>query len=381
VFSRLRSVPKNYDWGTPNAMSELQGLAPTHQPEAELWFGSHPMSQCTVDDSGDNPDFLSWLEKTGHQFPLLVKFLAASQPLSIQVHPDADQAAAGFAHEDSEGVALDSPKRMFKDSHAKPELLIALSDTFDALWGLLPSTLRAERLRRFASTGLADRSVRGLGELTDEDAVATVMAGGDRVNEWAEDLAAWSVLENPADSAQGSLEREIFARITQAFPGDSGIVVAFLMHTLRLTRGEALFVSPGQIHAYVGGFGLEVMLPSDNVVRGGLTSKHQDAELFLQTATAPPMETPPLVLPVTGDGRDVYASAVMPFSVSGITGDGEIPASADAVILGERGRFSISRAGAGQELERGEVYFVAGNGEPLQVRGHGAAWLVEPRGN
>jgi mannose-6-phosphate isomerase class I len=71
----------------------------------------------------------------------------------------------------------------------------------------------------------------------------------------------------------------------------------------------------------------------------------------------------------------------MPFSVSGITGDGEIPASADAVILGERGRFSISRAGAGQELERGEVYFVAGNGEPLQVRGQGAAWLVEPRGN
>ena len=381
MFSRLRSVPKNYDWGTPNAMSELQGLAPTHQPEAELWFGSHPMSQCTVDDGDENPDFLSWLEKTGRQFPLLVKFLAASQPLSIQVHPDADQAAAGFAREDGEGVALDSPKRMFKDSHAKPELLIALSDTFDALWGLLPSPLRATRLERFAATGLAERSVHGLGELTDDDALATVMAGGDHVNEWAEDLAAWSVREDPADSAEGSLEREIFARITQVFPGDRGIVVAFLMHTLRLTRGEALFVSPGQIHAYVGGFGLEVMLPSDNVVRGGLSSKHQDAELFLQTATAPPMETPPLLLPVTRDGCDVYESVTMPFRVSGITGDSEIPASADAVIFGEKGRFSISRAGAGQEVQRGEVYFVAGDSAPLDVRGQGAAWLVEPRGN
>lgn len=381
MFSRLRSVPKTYDWGTPNAMSELQGLAPTYQPEAELWFGSHPMSQCTVDDSGDNPDFLSWLEKTGHQFPLLVKFLAASQPLSIQVHPDADQAAAGFAREDAAGVALDSPKRMFKDSHAKPELLIALSDTFDALWGLLPSQLRATRLERLAATGLAERSVRGLGELTDEDALATVIAGGDRVDEWAEDLAAWSVGEDPADSAEGSLEREIFARITQAFPGDRGIVVAFLMHTLRLNRGEALFVSPGQIHAYVDGFGLEVMLPSDNVVRGGLTSKHQDADLFLQTATAPPTETPPLVFPVIRDGRAVYESATMPFSVSGITGDSEIPAIVDAVILGENGQFSLSRAGAKQTVGRGEAYFVSRDSEPLQVRGQGAAWLVEPRGN
>jgi mannose-6-phosphate isomerase len=207
------------------------------------------------------------------------------------------------------------------------------------------------------------------------------MAGGDRVNEWAGDLAAWSVREEPPGSEEGSLEREIFARIAQAFPGDRGIVVAFLMHALRLTRGEALFVSPGQIHAYVGGFGLEVMLPSDNVVRGGLTSKHQDADLFLQTATAPPMEVPPLVLPVTRDGRAVYENATMPFSVSGISGDSEIPAIVDAVILGENGQFSLSRAGAGQELERGEVYFVPGNGEPLQVRGQGAAWLVEPRGN
>ena len=381
MFSRLRSVPKNYDWGTPDAMSQLQGLDPTHQPEAELWFGSHPMSECTVDDGGENPDFLSWLGKTGHQFPLLVKFLAASKPLSIQVHPDAEQAAAGFAAENSEGLALEAPGRTFKDRNPKPELLIALSESFDALWGLLPSTLRTKRLERFAATGLAERSVHGLGELTDDDALATVIAGGDHVNEWADDLAAWSIREGFADSAEGVLEREIFARITQAFPGDPGIVVAFLMHTLRLNRGEALFVSPGQIHAYVGGFGLEVMLPSDNVVRGGLTSKHQDAELFLRTATVPPMETPPIVLPATRDGRAVYENAAMPFSVSGIVGDSEIPAIVDAVILGENGQFSLSRAGASQEVQRGEVYFVAGDSAPLEVRGQGAAWLVEPRGN
>jgi mannose-6-phosphate isomerase len=209
--------------------------------------------------------------------------------------------------------------------------------------------------------------------------LATVIAGGDRVNEWADDLAAWSFMEERADSAEGMLDREIFKRITQTFPGDRGIVLAFLMHVLRLQRGEALFVSPGQIHAYVGGFGLEVMLPSDNVVRGGLTSKYQDADLFLQTATAPPMEAPPRVSPIHRDGRSVYQSPTMPFSVSGISAGGEIPTSADALILGENGTFALSRAGASQELQRGEVYFVAGASHPLQVRGQGAAWIVESR--
>jgi mannose-6-phosphate isomerase len=268
---------------------------------------------------------------------------------------------------------------MFKDSHAKPELVIALSDTFDALWGLLPSTLRAKRLERFAATGLAERSVHGLGELTDDDALATVMAGGDHVNEWAEDLAAWSVREEPADSEEGVLEREIFARIAQAFPGDRGIVVAFLMHTLRLRRGEALFISPGQIHGYVAGFGLEAMLPSDNVVRSGLTSKHQDANLFLRIATTPPMDVAPRVAPVHHDGQIIYKSSTMPFRVAAIIKDGSIPCARDSLILGETGEFTLSRAGTSQVVRRGEVYFVAGEVEPLQIRGHGNAWLVEPR--
>ncbi len=93
------------------------------------------------------------------------------------------------------------------------------------------------------------------------------------------------------------------------------------------------------------------------------------------------MDAPPLVLPVTRDGRAVYDSPAMPFSVSGIVGDGDIPAITDALILGETGEFTLSRERASQPIRRGEVYFVAGNSEPLQVRGQGTAWLVEPRGN
>ena len=83
--------------------------------------------------------------------------------------------------------------------------------------------------------------------------------------------------------------------------------------------------------------------------------------------------------PINSDGLSVSESTTMPFSISGITAGGEVPTSADAVILGEKGRFALSRVGASQELQRGEVYFAAGASDPLQVSGQGAAWLVEPR--
>jgi mannose-6-phosphate isomerase len=45
-----------------------------------------------------------------------------------------------------------------------------------------------------------------------------------------------------------------------------------------LKPGEAIFLSAGVLHAYVHGLGMELMANSDNVLRGGLTSKYIDAD-------------------------------------------------------------------------------------------------------
>src|SRR5690606_1816589 len=66
---------------------------------------------------------------------IMLKVLAAERPLSLQVHPDEPRARAGFAAEQAAGVALDAADRVFKDPHAKPEMVYALS-TFDTLVGL-----------------------------------------------------------------------------------------------------------------------------------------------------------------------------------------------------------------------------------------------------
>src|SRR5699024_12777414 len=47
---------------------------------------------------------------------------------------------------------------------------------------------------------------------------------------------------------------------------------------VHLQPGEALAMDAGVLHAYLFGTGIEIMASSDNVLRGGLTSKHVDIE-------------------------------------------------------------------------------------------------------
>ena len=42
-----------------------------------------------------------------------------------------------------------------------------------------------------------------------------------------------------------------------------------------------MFLEAGVLHAYLEGTGIELMANSDNVIRGGLTSKHVDVEELL----------------------------------------------------------------------------------------------------
>ena len=68
-----------------------------------------------------------------------------------------------------------------------------------------------------------------------------------------------------------------------------------------LQPGEALHLTAGNLHAYLGGAGIELMGASDNVVRGGLTEKHVDVDELLRI-----LDTTPLVEPVmkaTRSGR------------------------------------------------------------------------------
>ena len=281
-MDRLEGRLQHYDWGSRDALAHLRGASPSGLPEAELWFGAHPTAPAMI-DRGDGrcldevvaaaPD-----EQLGGAttlrngtLPFLVKLLAADRPLSLQVHPDREQAAAGHAAEEAAGVAVDAPHRTFVDPHPKPELVVAVS-SFRALCGFRQVE---EALEVAAAFGLPDEAFSPLGPQGGgawPEVVERLLASTDedtaRLLGTCEDL-----LGGPWD-ATATLVQEVATRS----PDDPALMLVPLLVEHHLQEGEALFLGAGVLHAYLGGVAVEVMASSDNVLRAGLTNKHVDID-------------------------------------------------------------------------------------------------------
>jgi len=65
-------------------------------------------------------------------------------------------------------------------------------------------------------------------------------------------------------------------QLADQYPGDPGVLVSLLMNRVILEPGQALYLPAGNLHAHLMGTGVEIMTNSDNVLQGGLTTKHVD---------------------------------------------------------------------------------------------------------
>jgi mannose-6-phosphate isomerase len=63
---------------------------------------------------------------------------------------------------------------------------------------------------------------------------------------------------------------------------DRGIFSVYLFNLVGVQKGEAIFQDAGVPHAYLEGQNVEIMASSDNVLRGGLTTKHIDVKELLK---------------------------------------------------------------------------------------------------
>jgi len=265
------------------------------RPWAEWWMGTHPLAPSTLDDG-------SALESVAGDLPYLLKFMAAAQPLSLQTHPDKAQAHAGFEEENQRGVPLDAPNRIYRDRSAKPEMLCALT-SFDTLCGFRPvddtlallSDIGAHDLARL----LQDQKLPG--------AVAALYRG---------EFDPSSTID--ACRRHDRPETNLVTELDGVYPGDPSVVVTLLLNRVMLTAGEAIFLGPGNLHAYLRGFGVEVMANSDNVVRGGLTVKHIDVDELLTVLDFEPLADPRVPRTEVEPAHWRYDTPSAPFVVSRI---------------------------------------------------------------
>jgi mannose-6-phosphate isomerase len=342
----VRGVAQHYAWGDVQAIPELLGVPADGRPWAEWWLGTHPGAPASLDDGTP-------LSIVAGRLPYLLKLLAAGEALSLQTHPDAATASIGFDRENAAGLALDDARRIYRDPNAKPEVLIALT-SFDALCGFRPEADTATLLRSIGAEDLAHRL------LTDGLAAAVAAMYRGTVDTDAVVRGC---------GAHPSPEATLVARLAMQYPNDPSVVVTLFLHRVRLQPGEAIYLTPGNLHAYLHGVGVEVMGASDNVVRGGLTPKHVDVEELLRVLRFEPLADP-VVRPVSlGGGMWHYPTPGAPFAVV------RIDVGTRQLYTAEGRDLLLCTSGDAGTVHRGETVFLEA-GEQVVVHGPSTLFAV-----
>jgi mannose-6-phosphate isomerase class I len=380
---RVRGRVQHYAWGSTDAIPELLGQAnPKHEPFAELWLGAHPElpAQATI-GSGEialnrltavaGPRLLG--ERAFQQFdgvfPFLMKILAAVKPLSIQAHPNTEQAASGFARENHAGLDLDDPQRNYKDGMHKPELISALEDFY--------------ALRGFRPIGEISRAVHNMPELNDlvPDGILThdgmielyvdlMQLPQPEVNRRLSPLMQRMRSTNEhrkfekADPEYWAIRAD--DEFSHGVDKDRGLFSVFLLNLVALRPGQAMYLPAGEPHCYLEGTGVEIMANSNNVLRGGLTLKRVDVDELLSVLTFECGK--PTALEFERDrGSGVRARYVTPaleFELSRVelnSGETDVAGGTRGVELGIvlDGKLKIdSRDGPTLDLERGQSFLI-----------------------
>jgi len=280
----MKNPIKNYLWGSKTFLAKLFGQdEQTFEPQAELWMGTHPqgISQIKVNDNwisletfiaNDSEKVLGKriASQSGNKLPFLFKILAIDKPLSIQVHPDKNQAAIGFESENQREIPLSAPNRNFKDRSHKPELVCALTP----LWAMCGFRSYEAIQSNFMSMNVS-QEIFNPEQTINKFFYQLMHLDIDQKNQ----LIATAVQH--AQSRTEQTHWQWVTRLAMHFPNDIGVLAPLFLNIFCLNPGQGLFLQPGILHAYLDGNAVEIMCNSDNVIRGGLTVKHIDVETLL----------------------------------------------------------------------------------------------------
>lgn len=379
----LENPVRSYAWGSPTVIPELLGRNSSGEPQAELWVGAHPGSPSTVVDDGRTLDrFIaadprsslgeSACARFGPALPFLLKVLAVQRPLSIQVHPNLEQAAAGYAAEDAAGIPVDSPQRSYRDRNHKPEMALAVTD-FEALLGFAEPAHIAAVLEAFGHPDLDAAA-----ELLRAAGLATLVRRWLTLDSEETDRLVTEVAKIAAQHSA----RDPFAlvsRLAEDYPGDRGVLIALLMRHVRLRPGEAVFVPAGAPHAYLAGVAVEAQASSDNTVRAGLTPKHVDVAEAMRLLRYDGHGTVAVVPTPGARGELVYAEpGVSEFRMSRVepSSEGvELPAGPRLILVLD-GWADVNSGASQYRLQRGQAAFVQAAEPAPRLAGRGVAVTV-----
>lgn len=373
LLFKITNIARDYAWGSKTLIAEHFKIAPTGRPMAEIWFGTHPGSPAKTESGVILRDAI------GHDLGFLLKILAAETPLSIQAHPNSAQALEGFARENAAGLDLHSPIRNYKDTHHKPEMLVALTE-FQALCGFKSVAAVDAMLADFAEIPSLSDTFKStasdwrklLANVGLSALIADVLSRRDNFLGFTTELASLAEFEG---------QFELAAKLNQLYPGDPGVFIAMLMNHVWLEPGQAIFLGAGEIHAYLSGLGVEIMAASDNVLRGGLTEKHIDVDELVSILNFDAHSASVIEPALLANGIEEYQSPVQDFRLLRleIAGEKILPPNIlgpDVILLATSGLLSVHGSNDSSiNLSPGEAAYLSGL-EQFAIKGEGTAFIA-----
>ena len=398
-FYKLRNKARHYDWGSPVDIPRLLGMAADGAPWAELWIGSNS-GFSSILESSDETTLVDLIARDPRRFlgentarrygtlPFLLKLLAAEKPLSIQAHPNLAQAREGFERENRAGLALDLPERNYKDSNHKPEIIAALTPFtglcgfrgVDEIRGLLAAFLEpaASAPPPVLREGFAPLT-RALSNRESAAALRDFLTGLFNLSKTVREALTeyvLSICEPPPDCGASLCDAmELMRDLARLYPGDPAVIAPLYLNVFRLNPGEAVFLEAGILHAYIHGFGVELMANSDNVLRGGLTGKHIDVPELMKILDFKPFK-PRIIAPNASCFS--YPTPCEEFLLTRIHDDGggaeTLPPGPDgpSICIVTEGELIIAAGDRETVVKRGESLFippVKKDESPLSLKG------------
>jgi mannose-6-phosphate isomerase len=383
----LHGIVQHYDWGGHNFIPGLLGISnPDDKPFAELWIGAHAKAPSLVEVAGhqvpldqlitEAPDAVLGRAADARfagRLPYLFKVLDVHKMLSIQAHPTLAQAKEGFGRENAEGIPLEASSRNYKDDNHKPEIGVALTE-FWMLHGFRPLDQIAESFartpelsalmpgfpQRLAAAGHDHAARRGLLR----ELYGSVMT----LSQEQVDLLLNSLLSrlraNPSADKDSADYWAVRAAENFPLPGghlDRGIFSVYLLNLVHLHPGQATFQPAGVLHAYLEGVNVELMANSDNVLRGGLTTKHVNVPELLKILTFEG-GTPEVFEGVSGGQERVYRTPAEEFELTRLSLTPRSRYAGEAAygpkaLLVLQGSATLKAAGKQTLLSRGSIVF------------------------
>ena len=367
IYKLINSI-KHYEWGSARWIPQLLDIENNNPaaPYAEMWMGTHAgsPSRTKIDDKPVN------LTEVSGDIPFLLKLLGVEKPLSIQAHPDKAHAQEGCAREESLGIAMDDPARNYKDPNHKPEIICALSP-FTLMAGFRePHIIRRSFEELLTEAPQLKGIISQLLLSLETDSLSSFFAVLFKFSE--EDKVYLSGFINKKDTEKtggviSSRQWELMKKFTELYPLETAVLAPLYLNVITLQPYQAVYVPDGMLHAYISGFGLELMTSSDNVLRGGLTNKHIDIdELFKILKFIPFM--PDIILHDASDFFN-YPAPCREFFLANIRGSGSreiIKGNGSAVCIVTEGELETE----GIKIKKGESFYIPKDTEKLMLKGN-----------